>query len=92
MKRLYFSLIAMIAFVGFAALALADPGTTWDDKINGHHRFKVLREFGGAAVLDKETGRVWEQSPSTEHFPLDGTLYPPAPVLPPPMRSVTATS
>ena len=26
MKRLYFSLIAMIAFVGFAALALADPG------------------------------------------------------------------
>ena len=68
MKRLYFSLIAMIAFVGFAALALADPGTTWDDKINGHHRFKVLREFGGAAVLDKETGRVWEQSPSTDTF------------------------
>ncbi len=69
MKRLYFSLIAMIAFVGFTALALADPGTTWDEKINGHHRFKVLREFGGAAVLDKETGRVWEQSPSTELFP-----------------------
>ena len=68
MKRLYFSLIAMIAFVGFAALALADPGTTWDDKINGHHRFKVLREFGGEAVLDKETGRVWEQSPSTDTF------------------------
>jgi hypothetical protein len=68
MKRLYFSLIAMIAFVGFGALALADPGTTWDDKINGHHRFKVLREFGGAAVLDKETGRVWEQSPSTDTF------------------------
>jgi hypothetical protein len=68
MKRLYFSLVAMIAFVGFAALALADPGTTWDDKINGHHRFKVLREFGGAAVLDKETGRVWEQSPSTDTF------------------------
>jgi hypothetical protein len=68
MKRLYFSLIAMIAFVGFAALVLADPGTTWDDKINGHDRFKVLREFGGAAVLDKETGRVWEQSPSTDTF------------------------
>ena len=68
MKRLYFSLIAMIAFVGFAALALADPGTTWDQQINGHHRFKVLREFDGAAVLDKETGRVWEQSPSTDTF------------------------
>ena len=68
MKRLYFSLIAMIAFVGFAALALADPGTRWDEKINGHHRFKVLRQFDGAAVLDKETGRVWEQSPSTDTF------------------------
>ena len=56
MKRLYVSVIAMIAFVGFAALALADPGTTWDQQINGHHRFKVLREFDGAAVLDKETG------------------------------------
>ena len=26
MKRLYFSLIGIITFVGFAALALADPG------------------------------------------------------------------
>ena len=68
MKRLYVSVIATIAFVGFAALALADPGTTWDQQINGHHRFKVLREFDGAAVLDKETGRVWEQSPSTDTF------------------------
>jgi Protein of unknown function (DUF1566) len=73
MKRLYFSLIAMIAFVGFAALALADPGTRWDEKINGHHRFKVLRQFDGAAVLDKETGRVWEQSPSTVVFPWTGS-------------------
>ena len=73
MKRLYFSLIAIITFVGFAALALADPGTTWDQQINGHGRFKVLNEFGGAAVLDKETGRVWEQSPSTVVFPWTGS-------------------
>jgi len=68
MKRLYFSLIGIVTFVGFAALALADPGTTWDQQINGHGRFKVLKEFDGAAVLDKETGRVWEQSPSTATF------------------------
>ena len=92
MKRLYFSLIAMIAFVGFAALALADPGTTWDDKINGHHRFKVLREFGGAAVLDKETGRVWEQSPSTDTFCWTASASCPGTGATPPMRSVTATS
>lgn len=73
MKRLYFSLIGVVTFVGFAALALADPGTTWDQQINGHGRFKVLKEFGGVAVLDKETGRVWEQSPSTELFPWTGS-------------------
>ena len=70
MKRLYFSLIGIITFVGFAALALADEdhGTAWDQKINSRHRFKVLSQFDGAAVLDKETGRVWEQSPSISRF------------------------
>jgi hypothetical protein len=65
MKTLYSILIAIIAFVVFAAAALADPGTTWDKQITGVGRFKVLSQFGGAAVLDKETGRVWEQSPDT---------------------------
>ena len=73
MKRPYFSLIGIITFVGFAGLALADPGTTWDQQINGEGRFKVLSQFGGAAVLDKETGRVWEQSPSTVVFPWTGS-------------------
>jgi Protein of unknown function (DUF1566) len=66
MKKLSFSVVAMIAFVAFAALALADPGTTWNQQINGQGRFEVLSQFGGAAVLDKETGRVWEQTPSTD--------------------------
>ncbi len=68
MKRLYSTLIAIIAFVVFPALAIADRGTTWDKQINGPGRFMVLSQFGGAAVLDKETGRVWEQSPSTSYF------------------------
>ena len=91
MKRPYFSLIGIITFVGFAGLALSDPGTTWDQQINGEGRFKVLSQFGGAAVLDKETGRVWEQSPSTELFPWT-VLSTPSPVLPPRMRTVTATN
>ena len=65
MKTLYSSLIAIVAFVMFVSQAAAKPVPTWDKQINGPGRFKVLSKFGGAAVLDKETGLVWEQSAST---------------------------
>jgi hypothetical protein len=61
-------LIAVVAFVLFGTAVLADPGTTWNKKINGAGRFQVLNQFGKAAVLDKETGRVWERSPNTGSF------------------------
>ena len=64
MKSVYSSLVALVVFVVLAPLAIADPGTTWENQINGPDRFQVLSDFGGAAVLDKETGRVWEQSPA----------------------------
>jgi len=64
MKTLYSILIAISAFVVFAAVAVADPGTTWD-KVITNNRFLVLNDFNGAAVFDRETGRVWEQSPDT---------------------------
>jgi hypothetical protein len=65
MKSLYTFLIAMLALFVSAAVAVADPGATWEKKIAGAGRFKVLSQFGNAAVLDKETGRVWEKSPIT---------------------------
>ena len=76
MKRLYFSLIGIITFVGFAALALADPGTTWDQQINGHGRFKVLKRVRRRGCFGQgdraRLGAVAEHSA----FPLDG-IYPP---------------
>jgi hypothetical protein len=62
MKSLYSILIVMVAVVVLAAVAVAKP-PFWDDQINSPKRFKVLGEFGGEAVFDKETGLVWEQSP-----------------------------
>jgi hypothetical protein len=74
MKRLYSTLIGVVGLTVLASLALADPGTTWNKKVNGAGRFQVLNQFGKAAVFDKETGRVWEQSPSTSTFDWFGAL------------------
>lgn len=53
----------------FAATALVAAGAAakppvWDLRIDKASRFKVLKPFGGAAVLDRETGLVWQQAPA----------------------------
>jgi Protein of unknown function (DUF1566) len=40
------------------------PVPTWDRQIEGPRRFQVLRDFDDEAVLDRETGLVWERFPS----------------------------
>ena len=65
MKNLYASLIGIVTLLVVVPLALAKP-PSWDDQINNPSRFQELEEFGDAAVLDKEAGLVWDESPSTD--------------------------
>jgi hypothetical protein len=68
-------LIAVLAAASSSLLS-AQVGTTWDQQFPGTNRFKILSVFGNAAVLDKETGLVWERAPSTSIFvPSDAHLH-----------------
>jgi len=85
-------LAAMFAFatlpVGAATTATgpyyANP--SWDQQLPASTRFIVLSNWvdtahpsGGAAVLDRETGLIWEQSPdATPHVVLPHVILLPA--------------
>jgi Protein of unknown function (DUF1566) len=58
MRRAVFALVLLAAVP-----ALAKP-PVWDRKIDSPKRFKVLKPFDSAAVLDQETGLVWEREPN----------------------------
>src|SRR5215469_4138328 len=67
MKNIYSIPIAIVALVVFTPLsAMAD---TWGDQINDPSRFIVLPGYAFQAVLDNETGLVWERSPLRQAAP-----------------------
>ncbi len=62
-------LLAVAALTASPAQAVDAVGPyyalpSWDRKMGVVNRFVVLTNWGSAAVLDKETGLVWEKSPS----------------------------
>lgn len=62
-------LFGMVALGASPAKASTAAGSyyatpSWDQQLDASTRFIVLSNWGDAAVLDRETGLVWEQSPS----------------------------
>ena len=76
-RRLFIALglivTGLIVFSGISAMAFTGYGyyyatPSWNQTLSSNWRFVVLTNMNSQAVLDKETGLVWEKSPSTDEM------------------------
>ena len=77
-EKVFFTLavIALSSFVFFTGHVTAQTtavgpyyaSPSWDQTLPVATRFIILSNFNSEAVLDRETGLVWERSPSTSTF------------------------
>ena len=58
--------IVVAATLGCVPASLLAQSQSWDQKIDTPNRFKVLKTFNDEAVLDQETGLVWEKIPEAD--------------------------
>jgi len=72
LKLMMVGLVILSSFALESGSVQADsPGPyyatpSWDQTLPSATRFTVLSNFASAAVLDRETGLVWEKSPSPD--------------------------
>ena len=70
--------VSLAAGPAGAATTAAGPyyaNPSWDQSLPASTRFIVLSNMSNAAVLDRETGLVWEQSPSMLSVTWEGAQY-----------------
>jgi uncharacterized protein DUF1566 len=65
--------VTTLAFAGWVEAQTTANGPyyaspSWDQTLPSSTRFIVLSNMNGEAVLDRETGLVWERSPDTSSF------------------------
>jgi hypothetical protein len=81
-RLLYAFGMMVIGSLGVVAMpAAADsPGPyyaspSWDQTLPASTRFIVLSNFNSEAVLDRETGLVWEKTPSTDQMTISRAQF-----------------
>lgn len=72
-RRLGALIVVASAALGPAAAQTGAPPPSWDQALPASTRFVVLTSLGGEAVLDRETGLVWERAPNATATLWDAT-------------------
>src|SRR5262245_57949973 len=69
------AVLVVLSVLVSVAPARAGAIPTWDKTLSGAGRFHVLSAFDDRAVLDKETGLVWERTLSPAAVPFSGAVF-----------------